>query len=155
MRLDHILRSITTKGLQIKNRIVRAAHGTSYGRGVVSENLIASYEARSPSGVGLNILEATVVDRSPVNHTVDPVDDAIIPGFTALAKTCSAHGMRAFVHLWHGGHRWALSSGEARISASDVATGANPRHRPGQLHLAYLDGGNLGRSRRYARVHLL
>jgi 2,4-dienoyl-CoA reductase-like NADH-dependent reductase (Old Yellow Enzyme family) len=120
MALDHILRPIRINQLEIKNRIARAAHGTSYGRGVISEDLIAYHEARARSGVGLNILEATVVHRSSSNHTVDAVDDSIIPGFAALARACAPHGMRTFVQLWHGGHRWAPASGQAPLSASDV-----------------------------------
>jgi len=118
--LEHILSPITINGLEIKNRIARAAHGTSYGRGTVSEDLIAYHEARARSGVGLNILEATVVHRSSANHTVDAVDDSIVPAFAALAKACSAHGMKTFVQLWHGGHRWAPANGMAPLSASDV-----------------------------------
>jgi 2,4-dienoyl-CoA reductase-like NADH-dependent reductase (Old Yellow Enzyme family) len=120
MALEHILRPIIINGLEIKNRIARAAHGTSYGRGIISEDLIAYHEARARSGVGLNILEATVVHASSSNHTVNALDDSIIPGFAALAKACSAHGMRTFVQLWHGGHRWAPTSGMAPLSASDV-----------------------------------
>ena len=54
------------------------------------------------------------------NHTVDAVDDSIIPGFTALARSSQRHGMRTFVQLWHGGHRWAPVSGGAPLSASNV-----------------------------------
>ena len=120
MPLDHIFRPLTINGLEIKNRIARASHGTSYGRGSVSEDLIAYHEARAKSGVGLNILEATVVHRSSANHTVDAVDDSVIPGFTALAKSSHRHGMATFVQLWHGGHRWAPVSGVAPLSASNV-----------------------------------
>ena len=120
MPLDHILRPIVINGLEVRNRIARASHGTSYGRGVISEDLIAYHEARARSGVGLNILEATVVHRSSANHTVDAVDDSIIPGFAALGKACARHGMRTFVQLWHGGHRWPPTSGAAPLSASNV-----------------------------------
>jgi 2,4-dienoyl-CoA reductase-like NADH-dependent reductase (Old Yellow Enzyme family) len=120
MALDHILRPIAINGLEVKNRIVRASHGTSYGRGTVSEDLIAYHEARAKSGVGLNILEATVVHRSTSNHTVDAVDDSVIPGFAALARAGARHGMRTFVQLWHGGHRWPPANGGAPLSASDV-----------------------------------
>ncbi len=120
MSLDHILSPITINGLEVKNRIVRASHGTSYGRGVISDELIAYHEARAKSGVGLNILEATVVHRSSANHTVDAVDDSIIPGFAALARSGAQYGMRTFVQLWHGGHRWAPASGQAPLSPSNV-----------------------------------
>ncbi len=118
--LEHILRPIVINGLEVKNRIARASHGTSYGRGVVNDDLVAYHEARARSGVGLNILEATVVHRSSANHTVDAVDDSVIPGFTALARASSRHGMRTFVQLWHGGHRWAPATGQAPISPSNV-----------------------------------
>jgi 2,4-dienoyl-CoA reductase-like NADH-dependent reductase (Old Yellow Enzyme family)/thioredoxin reductase len=120
MALNRILSPITINGLHIKNRIARASHGTSYGRGVMTDDLIAYHEARAKSGVGLNILEATVVHRSSANHTVDAVDDSIIPGFALLAKASQKHGMRTFVQLWHGGHRWAPATGQAPLSASDV-----------------------------------
>jgi 2,4-dienoyl-CoA reductase-like NADH-dependent reductase (Old Yellow Enzyme family)/thioredoxin reductase len=118
--LNHIMRPITINGLEVKNRIARASHGTSYGRGTVTDDLVAYHEARAKSGVGLNILEATVVHRSSANHTVDAVDDSIIPGFTALARASARHGMRTFVQLWHGGHRWAPATGQAPISPSNV-----------------------------------
>jgi 2,4-dienoyl-CoA reductase-like NADH-dependent reductase (Old Yellow Enzyme family)/thioredoxin reductase len=118
--LESIFRPITINRLVVKNRIARASHGTSYGRGTVSEDLVAYHEARAKSGVGLNILEATVVHRSTSNHTVDAVDDTVIPGFEALARSSDRFGMRTFVQLWHGGHRWAPASGQAPLSASNV-----------------------------------
>ena len=120
MSLELIFSPITINGLDIKNRIARASHGTSYGRGTITDDLVAYHEARAKSGVGLNILEATVVHRSSANHTVDAVDDSIIPGFAMLARSSQKYGMRTFVQLWHGGHRWAPASGQAPISASDV-----------------------------------
>ena len=120
MALDHIFRPITINGLEIRNRIARASHGTSYGRGIVNDDLIAYHEERAKSGVGLNILEATVVHRSSANHTVDLVDDSAIPGFAALAKASQRHGMATFVQLWHGGHRWAPANGKAPLSPSTV-----------------------------------
>jgi 2,4-dienoyl-CoA reductase-like NADH-dependent reductase (Old Yellow Enzyme family)/thioredoxin reductase len=120
MSLDRILSPITINGLHIKNRIARASHGTSYGRGTITDDLIAYHEARAKSGVGLNILEATVVHPSSANHTVDAIDDSIIPGFAKLAESSRRHGMRTFVQLWHGGHRWAPATGQAPISASEV-----------------------------------
>jgi 2,4-dienoyl-CoA reductase-like NADH-dependent reductase (Old Yellow Enzyme family)/thioredoxin reductase len=119
--LQEILQPITINGLQIKNRIARASHGTSYGRGTITDDLIAYHEARAKSGVGLNILEATVVHPSTSNHTVNAFDDSIIAGFSALARSCERHGMRSFVQLWHGGHRWAPANGQAPWSASNVA----------------------------------
>lgn len=120
MSFDRIMSPIMINGLEVRNRVARAAHGTSYGRGGISDDLIAYHEARARGGVGLNILEATVVHSSTSNHTVNALDDSIIPGFARLGEACSRHGMRTFVQLWHGGHRWAPANGQAPISASDV-----------------------------------
>lgn len=120
MALTHILQPIRINKLEIKNRIARAAHGTSYGKGGVTDDLIAYHEIRAKSGLGLNILEATVVHPSSYTHTVAACDDTIIPGFSALAEAHHKHGARMFVQLWHGGHRWAPADGRAPLSASTV-----------------------------------
>ena len=120
MPYEHVLRPIRINGLEVKNRIARAAHGTSYGRGAITDDLIAYHEARAKGGVGLNILEATVVHPSTSNHTINAYDDAIIPGFRRIAAACRPHGMRTFVQLWHGGHRWAPANGHAPWSPSTV-----------------------------------
>lgn len=120
MALERILQPITINGLELKNRIVRPAHGTSYGRGQITDDLVAYHEERARSGVGLNILEATVVHPSTSNHTVNAWDDSVIAGFASLARSAQRYGMATFVQLWHGGHRWAPSSGRAGLSPSDV-----------------------------------
>jgi len=120
MTLTRILQPIRINKLEIKNRIARAAHGTSFGKGGITEDLIAYHEARAKSGLGLNILEATVVHPSSYTHTVAAWDDGIIPGFAALADAHHKHGARIFVQLWHGGHRWAPADGRAPLSASTV-----------------------------------
>ncbi len=120
MALNHLLQPIKLNQLEVKNRIARAAHGTGYGRGAISDDLIAYHAMRARHGVGLSILEATVVHPSTSNHTVNAWDDSIIPGFRQLANACRQHGMRMFVQLWHGGHRWAPANGRAPLSASTV-----------------------------------
>lgn len=139
MSFDRILSPIMINGLEVKNRVVRAAHGTSYGRGVISDDLIAYHEARAKGGVGLNILEATVVHPSTSNHTVNAMDDSIIPGFAALGQACGRHGMRTFVQLWHGGHRWAPANGQAPISASDVPCPLGVTNTPQPMTLDQID----------------
>ena len=81
MPLTHLLKPITINKLEVKNRILRTGHGTYYGKGSVSDDLIAYHEARARSGVGLTTLEVTCVHRSSVNNTLFGWDDEIIPGF--------------------------------------------------------------------------
>lgn len=120
MALTHVLRPIAINGLEIKNRILRAAHGTSYGRGTINDDLIAYHLMYAKGGVGLSTLEASVVHQSASNHTINVWDDSIIPGFARIADAVRPHGMRLFVQLWHGGHRWPPADGSPGWSASTV-----------------------------------
>ncbi len=68
MALTHLLKPIAINKLEVKNRILRTGHGTYYGRGSITDDLIAYHEARARSGVGLTTLEVTCVHRSSVNN---------------------------------------------------------------------------------------
>jgi 2,4-dienoyl-CoA reductase-like NADH-dependent reductase (Old Yellow Enzyme family) len=120
MALTHLLRPITINKLEIKNRILRTGHGTYYGKGSVSDDLIAYHEARARSGVGLTTLEVTCVHRSSVNNTLFGWDDDIIPGFRKISAAMHKHGMKLFTQLWHGGQHWPSADGQPPWSASTV-----------------------------------
>lgn len=120
MSLNQILQPITINTLEIRNRIVRPAHGTAYCHGEINDALITYHEERARSGVGLNILEAVQVHLSTASHGISAADDSAIAGFSALARASQRHGMATFVQLWHGGHRWAPATGRAGLSASDI-----------------------------------
>ncbi len=139
MALKHIFNPISINNLELKNRIARAAHGTSYGRGAVTDELVDYHEARARSGVGLSILEATAVHPSSYTHTVTAWDDNIIPGFKRLAEAHHQHGARMFVQLWHGGHRWAPANGTAPISASSVPSPLGAVNTPLPMTLDQID----------------
>ena len=102
MALDHVLSPITIKGLEIKNRVLRTAHGTNLGDGALSEALVAYHEARARGGVGLTILEASSVHRTgPM--TLHAWDDSIIPRYQRLMDLVNPHGMRVFSQINHMG----------------------------------------------------
>lgn len=56
----NVFRPIVLNGLEIRNRIVRAAHGTGLSAGG-PRALIDYHEARARGGVGLTILEVASV----------------------------------------------------------------------------------------------
>jgi 2,4-dienoyl-CoA reductase-like NADH-dependent reductase (Old Yellow Enzyme family) len=127
MKFTHVLQPIRINKLEIKNRIFRAGHGTYYGRGSVSDSLIAYHEARAKAGVGLTTLEVTVVHPSSAsNVTLYGWDDSIIPGFRRISAMAHTHGMRLFTQLWHGGHHWPPLDGSPPWSASDVPSPWGP-----------------------------
>lgn len=121
MKLTHILKPITINKLEVKNRIFRPGHGTYYGRGEISDALIAYHEARARAGVGLSTLEVCCVHPSTSsNRTIYGWDDNIIPGFSRIAAAMHRHEMKLFIQLWHGGHHWPNIDGSPPWSASDV-----------------------------------
>jgi len=120
MALTHILRPIAINKVEIKNRILRTAHGTYYGKGSINDDLISYHEARARSGVGLSTLEVVCVHRSSFNPTLLGWDDSIIPGFGRISQAVHSHGMKLFAQLWHGGQHWPGAGGEPPWSASTV-----------------------------------
>lgn len=120
MALTHLLKPININKLEIKNRILRTGHGTYYGKGSVSDDLIAYHEARARSGVGLTTLEVTCVHPSSVNNTLFGWNDDIIPGFAKIAAAMHKHGMKLFTQLWHGGQHWPSADGAPPWSASTI-----------------------------------
>ena len=125
MPLTHLLKPISINKLEVKNRILRTGHGTYYGRGSITDDLIAYHEARARSGVGLTTLEVTCVHRSSVNNTLFGWDDEIIPGFRKISAAMHNHGMKLFTQLWHGGQHWPPADGQP----------------PGTVHIALCAGG--------------
>ena len=120
MALTHVLRPITINKVEIRNRILRTAHGTYYGKGAINDDLIAYHEARARAGVGLSTLEVVCVHRSSLNMTLFGWDDSCIPGFRRIADAVHAQGMKLFAQLWHGGQHWPGAGGEPAWSASTV-----------------------------------
>jgi 2,4-dienoyl-CoA reductase-like NADH-dependent reductase (Old Yellow Enzyme family)/thioredoxin reductase len=118
--LRHILAPITINRLEIKNRVVRTAHGTNLGGGTLSDDLIAYHAARARGGVGLSMLEASGIHPSgPM--TLNAWDDSIIPRYEALMRAVRPHGMRVFSQLNHLGSELG-KAGERPWSASELVS---------------------------------
>jgi 2,4-dienoyl-CoA reductase-like NADH-dependent reductase (Old Yellow Enzyme family) len=103
MALDHVLRPLNIKHVEIKNRVLRTAHGTNLGCGDLSDDLIAYHEVRARGGVGLSILEASSVHWS-CPMTLHAWDDGIIPRYRRLMDAVRPHGMRIFSQINHMGY---------------------------------------------------
>jgi 2,4-dienoyl-CoA reductase-like NADH-dependent reductase (Old Yellow Enzyme family)/thioredoxin reductase len=115
--LRRVFEPIQIRGVQIPNRIVRTAHLTKLGMGVVSDDLIQYHAARARGGVGLSILEATAVHPSSVLGLIG-YDDSVIPMYQQLVDTVRPLGMRVFQQLWHGGHVYPPPGGQPMRGAS-------------------------------------
>lgn len=109
LALEQVLSPIRIGGVEIRNRVVRTAHGTSMGYGDLSDDLIAYHIARARGGVGLSILEAASVHWSgPM--TLHAWSDAIVPRYEKLMEQAAPWGMRVFAQINHmglyGGAPW-------------------------------------------------
>jgi 2,4-dienoyl-CoA reductase-like NADH-dependent reductase (Old Yellow Enzyme family) len=118
--LTHVLTPIRIGPAEIKNRVVRPAHGTGLGRmGNVTEELIAYHEARARGGVGLTIIEIMGVHPSgpgPLNAFNPRLEET----YPRLTERLHRHGMKVFQQLWHAGHNVMPMNGGPPWSASDI-----------------------------------
>jgi 2,4-dienoyl-CoA reductase-like NADH-dependent reductase (Old Yellow Enzyme family)/pyruvate/2-oxoglutarate dehydrogenase complex dihydrolipoamide dehydrogenase (E3) component len=102
MAYEHVLSPLKVGGIEIKNRVLRTAHGTNLGFGELHDDIIGYHEARAKGGVGLSLTEATGVHKSgPL--TLNAFDDEIIPRYQALMAAVRPHGMKMFSQLNHLG----------------------------------------------------
>ncbi|WP_199688206.1 NAD-binding protein [Noviherbaspirillum sedimenti] len=119
MALTHVLQPITIGGVTIPNRVVRSAHGTRFGGGLMSDDLIAYHALRACGGVGLSILEIMAVHPSSPSG-LNGFDPHIGEGYQRLLEEVRPHGMRLFQQIWHGGHQTMPQDGTPPWSASDI-----------------------------------
>ena len=120
MSYEHVLAPIEINGLEIKNRVVRTAHGTNIGQGRITDELIAYHEARAAGGCGLTILEAASVHPTDMGtlwlHEASVVDD-----YRSLMDRLTPYGMAVFQQLGHLGYEGVTADGEPPWSASELA----------------------------------
>lgn len=122
MALEAILQPIMIGRREVKNRVVRTAHGTylSTTRWIGGgDDLLAYHLARAKGGVGLSIFEAAEVHPSST-HGVALWDDRIIPEYQRIMKQMRPTGMRMLQQLWHAGHTTPGEGGTPPWGVSDL-----------------------------------
>ena len=107
---------ITLGKIRLGNRIVMSPIGTVYGEnGCVTDRMIHFYRRRAQDGVGLVIVEITVVDSSgaynPNFLRID--DDQYIEGLFRLAQQIKSSGAKASIEIFHPGRQASLEFQEA------------------------------------------
>lgn len=103
----------------LRNRIVRAAHGTGLSRGSVTDELREFHLARARGGIALSFTEAGEVHWSSPGF-LELSSDAIIDGLHSIADGAHAEGMALFQQLMHGGPTTAPHDGSAPWAASPI-----------------------------------
>jgi 2,4-dienoyl-CoA reductase-like NADH-dependent reductase (Old Yellow Enzyme family) len=118
-RLSRVFEPLAVGGMQLPNRIVRAAHDTGLGSPGITADHIAYHAARARGGCGLTILEASSVHPSSRLHVALFRDD-VVPELAELVAAVRPHGMKLVQQLWHGGNLYPGFSGGPPWSVSDV-----------------------------------
>lgn len=121
MALTHVLTPLRIGATELKNRVVRPAHGTLIGAGSMNEDLIAYHEARAKGGAALTIVEIMGVHPSSIG-SLDASDPRLAKAYPKFVERMRPHGMKVFQQLWHGGHNVGFPSldGSPPWSASDI-----------------------------------
>jgi 2,4-dienoyl-CoA reductase (NADPH2) len=99
-------------GLKLKNRVVMAPMGTGLPdhEGHVNDETIAYYVRRAQGGVGMIVLEASLVvpGSSAIGPELRLHDPAFVPGLRRLADAVHAYGVPVGPQLWHPGRQTIL-----------------------------------------------
>jgi 2,4-dienoyl-CoA reductase-like NADH-dependent reductase (Old Yellow Enzyme family) len=100
-----VQRPLTINGCELRNRILRTAHGTALGfpEGVVNDAFIAYHVARARGGVALTILEAAVVHPETFGGGLFGFKPENVDGWRRIGEACRAEGCKVFQQLHHGG----------------------------------------------------
>jgi 2,4-dienoyl-CoA reductase-like NADH-dependent reductase (Old Yellow Enzyme family) len=114
-----VLEPIKIGPVEIPNRVVRTAHGTHFGNGSITKELIDYHVERARGGVGLTILEIAGVHPS-CPASICNFDDSIVEGYERLMAAIRPHGMKVFQQLWHAGHNGLPLDGGPPWSSCDL-----------------------------------
>jgi 2,4-dienoyl-CoA reductase-like NADH-dependent reductase (Old Yellow Enzyme family) len=117
----HVDKPIRIGAIELKNRVVRPAHGTVIGKGTMNDALIAYHEARARGGAALSILEVGSVHPTTA-FCLNLFEPAIEGGLSKLVETVEPHGMKLFQQLWHAGHHIPPADGSPPWAPSDVVS---------------------------------
>jgi len=122
--LKNLLLPLKIKSMELANRVVMPAMGTSLGSdAMVGEPLLAYMKRRAKGGAGLIITEVTAVHLSGAASPNQPAvyDDRFIPGLKKLADCVHQAGGKVAMQLHHAGREsyYLLKKGEA-LSPSAV-----------------------------------
>lgn len=120
MNLTHVMKPIKLGQIVVPNRVVRSAHFTNLGNGVINEDTIAYHLARAKAGVGLTMIEVLSIHQStPGSNNIWL--EANQSGYRKLVDAIRPTGMRLFQQIWHAGSASLPADGSPPWSASDIA----------------------------------
>ncbi len=107
MNMPRLFEPFRIGHLTVPNRVIMAPMNVGYAgiRGEVTEQLLAYYETRARSGVGMVIVEASYVreDGRNLYGALGIYSDELLPGLSRLAEAIKCHGPVAAIEIVHAG----------------------------------------------------
>lgn len=143
-KFEILFSPLTIKTLVLKNRIVMPPMGTEFATsfGAVTPRLINYHKERTAGGVGLNIVEHTVVEpKGKVSpHMLGIYDDVHIAGLKSLVEAVHGEGGKIGIQIGHGGRRARSTINGCRpIAPSAVPDlGGEYPHEMTESHIEYI-----------------
>ena len=115
--------------LLLKNPVVFLPFFTSYAdnQGLVTNVLLKHYRRMAASGVGLVVVEASLLRHSAAPFSISVFDPEHLPGLEQLTSEIHAHGTKAVLQICHPG-RFSFAPG--CIAPSEVPAFGNPELMP-------------------------
>jgi 2,4-dienoyl-CoA reductase-like NADH-dependent reductase (Old Yellow Enzyme family) len=105
--------------MELRNRVVRTAHGVKLPWDDTGGGQIAYHAARARGGAAMAIIGIGGVH--PTNPTAIPThDDRVIPGLRAITTAVHGYGMKLIQQIWHGGSEKVNELGGPPWSSSPV-----------------------------------
>lgn len=117
--LEKVWEPLTINNVTLRNRIVRAGHGTGFARGTVTDTLKAYQVERARGGVALLFGEGGQVHWSAPGF-LDLTSDETIEGLADMAQAVQAEGAKIFQQLMHGGPTLYAHDGSSPWAASAI-----------------------------------
>jgi 2,4-dienoyl-CoA reductase-like NADH-dependent reductase (Old Yellow Enzyme family)/thioredoxin reductase len=108
-KFEMLFAPLHVKNLVLKNRLVYPPLGTGYATvyGAVTPRLIAYHRERAAGGVGINMVEYSLVEAAGSVNTpmLGIYDDTHIPGLKRLAEAVHNEGGKIAIQISHAGRR--------------------------------------------------
>ena len=134
---------INIGNVKIKNRLMMSpmvAHYAGVG-GEVTDRMLRYYEERAKGGIGLVLVETTIVhpEGRAIVRNPGMFSDELIPGWSQFADAMHLHGARVGVQLGYGGNQGPDMLKEL-VSASAVPRKNKPARTPRELTIGEIEG---------------
>ena len=150
-----LFQPLTLGARTVPNRFVFASHQTNFATHHRFEKRHAAYYgARAAGGVGLIVLEGSVVHPSdwPYEYIIRGDEETVVDGYRLVADAVHRHGALVLAHLTHSGMQGSSHYSQRPLWAPSPVPEVSSREMPQEMEAADIDAviAGFARSARHA-----